>query len=77
MMTSMLRFIVVCNGYLCVTLRAFDYLQPPAPWMQNDYFQTTAESICGVHVRRKGRFSAAARWFDKSLCYALLPFGLM
>jgi len=45
--------------------------------MQSDYFQTTAESICEVHVRGKGRFSAAARWFDKSLCYELLPFGLM
>ena len=34
-------------------------------------FQTTAKSICEVHVRGKGRFPIS---FGKSLCYEVLPF---
>ena len=44
-----LTLFVVCNGYSC---RAFNYLRPPVPWMQSDDFQTTAESVCEVCVRR-------------------------
>ena len=39
------------NGYLCLTLWAFHYLRPPAPWIQNNDSQTTAENVCEVRVR--------------------------
>ena len=74
----MINFIVVCNGYLCVTLQAFNYLWPPAPWMRSDDFLTTAESICvcEVCVQGKGCFPVAAHWLDKSVCYEVLTFVL-
>ena len=73
-----INFIVVCNGYLCVTLQAFNYLWPPAHWMRSDDFLTTAESICvcEVCVQGKGCFPVAAHWLDKSVCYEALTFVL-
>ena len=52
----------------------FDYLQPPAPWIQSDDSQTAAESVCEVHVQGKDVFLWLPARFGKSLYYEVLPF---
>jgi len=75
MMMSTLWFHCFLQGYSCVTLWAFHYLQPPAPWMQSNDFQTTAESVCEICIRGKGHSPGADHWFWRvNMLRSSIPF---
>jgi len=67
MMTLTLWFhcCLQCQATQCVTLQAFHYLRPPVPWMPSNDSQTTAESVCEIHLWGKGGFPASG--VDKDL----------